>query len=145
MQYVDFVVAISKPLTYLGWEEAAVLNAVVGREDPLMLGMTGAPGGFACVATRQRILPSCPRRRIQRLGRLPCANLAFHWLAWHRVEQYSTRDAGWPHLRAERLVSALGPPCKRSTSIFLGLARPRGAVDALVVRLMSLHMLAERV
>jgi hypothetical protein len=51
MQYVDLVVAISKPFTYLSWEEAAVLNAV-GREDPLMLGMTGAPGGFACVATR---------------------------------------------------------------------------------------------
>jgi hypothetical protein len=142
MQYVGLVVAISKPFTYLGWEEAAVLNAV-GHEDPLMLGMTGAPGGFACVATRQRILPSCPRRRIRRLGRFPCANLAFHWLAWHRVEQYSTRDAGWSHLRAERLVSALGPPCKRSTSIFLGLARPHGAVNALVVRLMDLHLLAE--
>jgi hypothetical protein len=36
MQYVDPVVEISKPHTYLSWEEATVLNAVRGEDPPFV-------------------------------------------------------------------------------------------------------------
>jgi hypothetical protein len=69
MLCVDFVLAMSKPLTYLSWAEAAVLKSVT-REDPPVLEMTGAHGQVRvrCHTVIDPFPSSC-RRRNHRLPR----------------------------------------------------------------------------